>query len=122
MIHDPEGHITLNPHSRHVRVLADETPIADTHNAIELRENGYPSRQYIPREDIDMSRLARSSKVTHCPFKGDASYYSIKGADGEIADVAWSYERPFDAMTDIAGHLAFDTRLIEEKVEEKIDE
>ncbi|MGC3873470.1 DUF427 domain-containing protein [Halomonas sp. GXIMD04776] len=118
MIHDPEGHITLNPHSRHVRVLVGETPIADTRNAIELRENGYPSRQYIPHEDIDMSRLTRSSKVTHCPFKGDASYYSIKGEDGEIADAAWSYERPFDAMTDIAGHLAFDTRLVEENVDE----
>lgn len=122
MIHNPEGHISLHPHSRRVHVLAGETPIADTRSAIELRERGYPPRQYIPREDVDMARLTASSKVTHCPFKGDASYYSVEGEDGAIADAVWSYEQPFEAMADIAGHLAFDTQVLKEEIEGEIDE
>lgn len=119
MIHDPNGRITLHPHDRRVRVWAGDTLIADTRNAIELRETGYPSRQYLPREDVDMLRLARTDTVTHCPFKGDASYYAIE-LDGEtLPDAAWSYEAPFEAMREIAERLAFDTRLVEEKVEER---
>lgn len=115
MIHDPTGHISLHPNPRQVRVLAGETLIADTHDAIEMREKGYPHRQYIPRQDVDMQRLSRSATVTHCPFKGDASYYSVE-LDGEtLTDAAWSYEQPFEAMTDIAEHLAFDTRLVDER-------
>ncbi|WP_227368865.1 DUF427 domain-containing protein [Halomonas sp. M20] len=122
MIHDPKGHISLHPHSRRVRVLIGETVIADTQGAIELREQGYPPRQYIPRQDVDMSRLASSEKVTHCPFKGDATYYSIEGKSENLTDAVWSYEQPFDAMTDIAGYLAFDTQVVEEKMEEKVDQ
>ncbi|GGX98555.1 hypothetical protein GCM10007160_27620 [Litchfieldella qijiaojingensis] len=112
MIHDPAGHISLHLNPQRVRVWVGDTLIADTQNAIELREKGYPHRQYIPRQDVDMERLTRSATVTHCPFKGDASYYSLE-LDGEtLTDVAWSYEQPFDAMADIAGHLAFDAPLV----------
>ncbi|EPC01553.1 hypothetical protein L861_16915 [Litchfieldella anticariensis FP35 = DSM 16096] len=112
MIHDPTGRISLHPNPQRVRVWIGETLLADTRDAIELREKDYPPRQYIPRQDVDMQHLVQSATVTHCPFKGDASYYSLS-LDGEtLTDVAWSYEQPFDAMTDIAEHLAFDAPLV----------
>ena len=108
-----ESRITLHPHSRCVRILAGDTLIADSCNAIELRERGYPPRQYLPRADVDMSKLSISSTVTHCPFKGDSTYYSLP----DITDVAWSYERPIDEMQAIAGRLAFDADKVTELVE-----
>ncbi|MBB3190605.1 DUF427 domain-containing protein [Halomonas cerina] len=111
--HTAEPRITLHPHTRRVRIFDGDTLIADTQNAIELRERGYPHRQYVPRGDVDMSKLTVSSTVTHCPFKGDTTYYSLP----DIADVAWSYERPIDEMQAIAGRLAFDAGKVAEFVE-----
>ncbi|MFG6177824.1 DUF427 domain-containing protein [Halomonas sp. THAF12] len=111
--HTTEPRITLHPHTRRVRILAGDTLIADSRNAIELQEKGYPHRHYIPKEDVDMAKLSISSTVTHCPFKGDSTYYSLP----DIADVAWSYERPIDDMQAIAGRLAFDTDKVAEIVE-----
>lgn len=108
-----EPRITLHPHSRRVRILDGDTLIADTRNAIELCEKGYPHRHYIPKGDVDMAKLSISSTVTHCPFKGDSTYYSLP----DIADVAWSYERPNDEMQAIAGRLAFDADKVTELVE-----
>ena len=108
-----EPRITLHPHSRRVRILVDDTLIADSCNTIELRERGYPPRQYLPRADVDMSKLSVSSTVTHCPFKGDSTYYSLL----DIDDVAWSYERPIDEMQAIAGRLACDAKKVTELVE-----
>ncbi|PXY00228.1 DUF427 domain-containing protein [Halomonas sp. LBP4] len=100
----PAPRITLHPHDRRVQVVIDDTLLADTTRAIELRERGYPPRQYIPREDVRMDLLTRSETVIHCPFKGDASYFSV----GDYADVAWSYEWPKDGMEAIEGRVAFD--------------
>ncbi|GEK72002.1 MULTISPECIES: DUF427 domain-containing protein [Halomonas] len=111
--HTTESHIILHTHSQRVRILAGDTLIADTRNAIELREKGYPHRHYIPKEDVDMVKLSISSTVTHCPFKGDSTYYSLP----DIVDVAWSYERPVDDMQAIAGRLAFDAGKVAEIVE-----
>ena len=99
----PESRITLHPHSRRVRVVIYGTELADTTRAIELRERGYPLRQYLPRDDVRMDLLTSSDTVTHCPFKGDATYYSF----GEHKDVAWSYEQPPENIEDIAGCLVF---------------
>jgi uncharacterized protein (DUF427 family) len=63
--------------------------------------------QYIPREDADLSLLTRTDNATHCPYKGDASYYSIKVGDRVAENAIWSYEQPFPAMAEIAEHLAF---------------
>ncbi|WP_163558204.1 DUF427 domain-containing protein [Halomonas sp. NO4] len=98
-----ESRITLHPHDRRVHAIIDGTLIADTTRAIELRERGYPPRQYIPRDDVRMDLLTPSETVTHCPFKGDASYFSF----GEHQDIAWSYEQPLEGMAAIAGRLAF---------------
>lgn len=99
-----EHRITLQPHDRRVQVMIGDTLLADTTRALELRERGYPPRLYVPREDVSLDRLTRSDTVTHCPFKGDAAYFSF----GDQADVAWSYERPLEGMEAIAGYLAFD--------------
>lgn len=102
--HSASPRITLHPHQRRVRVVVDGSLIADTTRAIELRERGYPPRQYIPREDVRMALLTRTDTRTHCPFKGDASYFSF----GDHTDFAWSYEHPLEGMEAIAGRLVFD--------------
>lgn len=114
--HDPKGRISLHSHDRQVQVRAGDVLLADTRNAIELRETGYPPRLYLPREDVAMERLERTDTVTHCPFKGDASYFAVVLNGESLRDVAWSYETPFEAMAAIAGRLAFDTERIEQRV------
>jgi uncharacterized protein (DUF427 family) len=74
-----------------------------------MREASYPPVHYIPLEDVDQTLLTASATQTYCPYKGDASYYGIAAADGERADAVWSYREPYDAVADIAGHVAFYT-------------
>ena len=99
--------ITIARNANRVRVTFAGKTIADTTRALTLRAAGYPPVQYIPRADVVMSLLTRTTHASHCPYKGDASYFSIS-ADGRTAENAvWSYERPFPAMAEIAGYLAF---------------
>lgn len=103
----PDHPITITPNPRRVRVTAGDIVIAETTKALTLKEANYPAVQYVPRQDANMALLERTDRVTHCPYKGDASYYSVK-ADGKTLDNAiWTYEAPFPAMTEISGHLAF---------------
>ncbi|SFJ91318.1 DUF427 domain-containing protein [Bradyrhizobium sp. cf659] len=103
----PDHPITITPNPRRVRVTAGDIVIAETSKALTLKEAKYPAVQYVPRQDANMALLERTDRVTHCPYKGDASYYSVK-ADGKTLDNAiWTYEAPFPAMTEISGHLAF---------------
>ncbi|MBR1172451.1 DUF427 domain-containing protein [Bradyrhizobium sp. KB893862 SZCCT0404] len=103
----PDHPITITQNPRRVRVTAGDIVIAETSKALTLKEARYPAVQYVPREDANMALLERTNRVTHCPYKGDASYYSVK-ADGKTLDNAiWTYEAPFPAMTEITGHLAF---------------
>lgn len=103
----PDHPITITPNPRRVRVTAGDVVIAETSKALTLKEAKYPAVQYLPREDANMALLEATERVTHCPYKGDASYFSIK-ADGKTLDNAiWTYETPFPAMTEISGHLAF---------------
>ena len=103
----PDHPITITPNPRRVRVTAGDIVIAETSKALTLKEAKYPAVQYVPREDANMALLERTERTTHCPYKGDASYYSIK-ADGKTLDNAiWTYEAPFPAMAEISGHLAF---------------
>lgn len=83
--------------------------LAETRNALELREGDMPPVVYFPREDVAMAMLDRSRKVTRCPHKGDASYFTIVNRSGRLEDAAWSYEAPLEAVAAIRGHLAFDT-------------
>ncbi|MCK1272036.1 uncharacterized protein (DUF427 family) [Bradyrhizobium sp. GM2.2] len=103
----PDHPITITPNPRRVRVTAGDIVIAETTKALTLKEAKYPAVQYVPRQDANMALLERTDRVTHCPYKGDASYYSVK-ADGKTLDNAiWTYEAPFPAMTEISSHLAF---------------
>jgi uncharacterized protein (DUF427 family) len=103
----PDHPITISPNPKRVRVSLGDTVIAETAHALTLREASYPAVQYVPRADANMAMLARSDRVTHCPYKGDANYFSIK-ADGKTIDNAiWTYETPYPATAEIAGHLAF---------------
>ena len=81
--------------------------VADTTRALTLREASLPPVQYVPREDADLALLARTDHTSHCPYKGDAAYFSVR-ADGRTAENAvWTYEQPYPAVSAIAGHLAF---------------
>jgi uncharacterized protein (DUF427 family) len=100
----PSHRIETKPTQQRVRVIFHGEAIADTRNAVELKEASYPVVYYIPRKDVKMDRLARTSHSTHCPFKGDASYFSLK--DGP-ENAVWSYEQPFDEMAAIKDYVAF---------------
>ena len=103
----PDHPITITANPKRIRVLADGIVIADTSKALTLKEASYPAVQYLPREDAQMELLQRTDRVTHCPYKGDANYFSIV-ADGKTLDNAiWTYEAPYPAMTEISGYLAF---------------
>ena len=101
--------ITITPIVGSVRVAAGSTVLGQSAHALELQEAGHPSVVYVPREDIDMSRLVRTDHATKCPFKGQASYYSIKGDFGMLANAVWTYESPLPEVFAIAGYLAFYT-------------
>jgi len=82
--------------------------VASTDRALSLAEASYPVVQYIPLEDVDQELLQRTATQSYCPYKGDASYYSVTTADGAAeADIIWTYEEPYDAVKEIAGHVAF---------------
>ena len=99
--------IRIAPNPRRVRVRLGDKIVADTARALTLFEASYPGVQYVPRDDADMSLLTRTARKTHCPYKGDAAYYSI-AADGRTAENAvWTYEQPFPGVAEIAGYLAF---------------
>jgi uncharacterized protein (DUF427 family) len=99
--------ITIEPNPNRVRVLFDGRVVADTTRALTLKEAGLPPVQYIPREDADMSLLQRTAHKTHCPYKNDASYYTIRTGGSAAENAVWSYEDPFPDVAAIKGHLAF---------------
>lgn len=99
----PDHPIAIAPTNGRVIVKAAGRVFADTRNALTLREASYPPVQYIPRQDADMTALTRTARSTYCPYKGDASYYSLPGAENAV----WSYEHPHAAMAAIKDHLAF---------------
>jgi uncharacterized protein (DUF427 family) len=99
--------ISIERNPKRVRVHFNGRIIADSRSALTLREANLPPVQYIPREDADMTVFERTSHRTHCPFKSDASYYTLR-VDGRVAENAvWTYEEPFPAVQAIKGHLAF---------------
>jgi uncharacterized protein (DUF427 family) len=81
--------------------------IVDTTRALSLKEASYPAVFYVPRADARMDLLSKTAHSTHCPYKGDASYYSISAGGKQAENAVWSYETPFPAMAQIEGYLAF---------------
>ncbi|HVY82180.1 MAG TPA: DUF427 domain-containing protein [Steroidobacteraceae bacterium] len=103
----PDHPITLAANAGRVVVTVAGQVIADTRAAVTLQEASYPPVQYIPREDVDMSKLTRTSHTSHCPYKGDASYYSIPAGGERAVNAVWSYEDPYPEVVQIKDHLAF---------------
>jgi len=103
----PDHPITITPNAKRVRVTADGVVIAETTHALTLKEASYPAVQYVPRQDANMELLTRTERTTHCPYKGDANYFSINAGGKSIENSIWTYEAPFPAMAEIADHLAF---------------
>jgi uncharacterized protein (DUF427 family) len=103
----PNHPIAIEANPSRVVVKVGGKIIADTHDALTLREASYPPVQYIPRRDVDMAALARSEHTTYCPYKGDASYYSIPAGGDRSRNAVWTYETPFEAMAQIKDYVAF---------------
>jgi uncharacterized protein (DUF427 family) len=107
LIPDSKHPITVETSTDSVTVTAGDTIIADTDKTLTLREASYPAVTYVPLTAVDPKVLQRSTTESYCPFKGDASYYDVVTDDGVVKDAAWIYEKPYDAVAPIAGHLAF---------------
>ncbi len=103
----PDHPIRIEPNPSRVVVTLAGKIVADTARALTLREASYPPVHYIPREDVDMAALERTQHSTHCPYKGDASYYSIPAGGERSVNAVWTYEAPFEAVAAIKDHLAF---------------
>jgi uncharacterized protein (DUF427 family) len=103
----PDHPITIEANSSRVVVTVGGRVIADTRAALTLREASYPAVQYFPLGDVDMAALTRSEHTTYCPYKGDASYYSIPAGGDRSRNAVWTYESPFEAMAQIKGYVAF---------------
>ncbi len=100
-------HITITPAAATVAISAGGTALGSTTMALDLKEGSAPPVVYVPRADIDMSRLEKTTRSSTCPWKGVASYYSVHTAEGTLDNAVWSYETPLDGVRAIAGHLAF---------------
>ena len=100
----PAPHIKTAPAGEAVRVTFKGELIAESRDALALKEGSYPTVYYFPRKDVKMDRLAATSHKTHCPFKGDASYFSLRNGP---ENAVWSYEQPYDEMAAIKDRLAF---------------
>jgi uncharacterized protein (DUF427 family) len=103
----PDHPISIERSARAVVVRVGGQVVADTRNALKLHEASYPSVLYIPRSDVDMSKLQRTDHTTYCPYKGECSYYSIPSGGTKSVNAVWSYERPFASVVQIDQHLAF---------------
>lgn len=100
--------ITVAPTGAHVTVRVNGQIVAESDNALTLQESTYPAVQYIPRDDVVSSALTSSDTTTYCPYKGDATYFHVTTGSGDtVTDAIWTYEQPYPAVADIAGHVAF---------------
>jgi uncharacterized protein (DUF427 family) len=103
----PDHPITVTPNPGRVVVRVGDQVVADSTRALTLQESNYPPVQYVPLSDVDPSALQRTDSSTYCPYKGDASYYSLRVNGSELTDAVWTYETPYPAVAEIAGHVAF---------------
>ena len=103
----PDHPIAIEPNPNRVVVSVSGRVIADTREALALREGTYPAVLYIPRKDVDMSLLERTDHETYCPYKGDCAYFSIPAGGARSTNAVWTYEAPYEAVASIKDHLAF---------------
>jgi uncharacterized protein (DUF427 family) len=103
----PGYRIDIAPAGKRVQVFFNGQPVADSRNALLMREENHQPVTYFPRADVDMALLRRTDHATHCPFKGDASYWTLDAGGQTAQDAVWSYEAPCDEVLPIKGYLAF---------------
>jgi uncharacterized protein (DUF427 family) len=103
----PDHPITIEPKAGRVVVKVAGHVVADTADALTLREANYPPVSYVPRKDVDMTQLKRTAHTTYCPYKGDCSYYSIAGGGERSVNAVWTYEAPYAAVEAIRDYVAF---------------
>ena len=103
----PEHPISIERNPGRVVVSLGGRVIADSREALVLKEASYGAVQYIPRKDVDMTLLERTAHSSYCPFKGDASYFGIPSGGDRSANAVWTYEAPYDAVSVIKDHVAF---------------
>jgi uncharacterized protein (DUF427 family) len=103
----PDHPITIEHSPNRVVVTVAGRVVADTRDALILREASYPPVHYVPRKDVDMALLERTEHATYCPYKGDCSYFSVPLGGDRSANAVWTYEAPYAAVTPIKDHLAF---------------
>ena len=101
-----EHPITISPTEAKVVIRVGDEVVAESTRALTLQESNYPAVQYLPIADVTAG-LSSTATATYCPYKGDASYYTLATADGEIVDAIWTYQAPYPAVAEIAGHVAF---------------
>jgi uncharacterized protein (DUF427 family) len=114
----PDHPISITRNSRRVVVTLGGKVVADTREALTLQEASYPPVQYIPRKYVDMALLARTDHATYCPYKGEASYYSLPLGGARSANAVWTYESAHPAVAAIQDHLAFYPDRVDGIVEE----
>ena len=103
----PDHPITVSGHPARVVVSVGDHIVADSTDALELREAGHSPVLYLPLHDLDRSVLTESETTSYCPYKGEANYFSITTPDGVLPDAVWYYKTPYDAVGEISGHAAF---------------
>jgi len=103
----PDHPITITPTEGRVVVKVAGTVVADSRAALTLQESTYPAVQYIPLADVDTSLLEPTTTESYCPYKGDASYYSIPAGGDKAVDAIWEYKEPREAVAEIKEHVAF---------------
>lgn len=103
----PDHPITIEATSAHVRVQVGGRTVADSQRALSLQEADYPVVLYLPRQDVDQSLLERTDHTSYCPYKGDASCYSITVGGEKSVNAIWTYEDPHEAMAEIKDYVAF---------------
>lgn len=107
LIPDASHPIVIAPHLARVEVRIGDAVVADTRAALALREASYPAVLYIPRDDVDMTQLRPSSHNSYCPYKGEAGYFDLPALGAAGVNAVWTYEAPYEAVAEIAGHVAF---------------
>ena len=113
----PNYEVNIEASPAHIRVLVGDTVLADTQNAVAVTETKHRPVLYLPREDVNESLLAASETSTHCPFKGDASYWSVTTDDDTLNDVMWSYLTPFDECLALQGYVSFYTDRVQLEID-----
>jgi uncharacterized protein (DUF427 family) len=103
----PDHPITIERHPARVVVTVAGRVVADSREALRMREGTYSPVLYVPRKDVDMTLLEPTAHSSYCPYKGDCSYFSIPAGGERAVNAVWSYEAPYPAVASIKEHLAF---------------